>query len=623
MRALRAHGAYAVALTTAVLGIAFVVRPVLDSGYSGDDVVNSMIPMFRAATGTGFWSHVWAHTDGWMDSVGRFFPVSVFETVLVFSILTSRAAYKVFQFAAVLVDVGLFIVLVSRIARDRWVGVLATLVVAATLQFRFFHDAILQFNAQQATVLALFLGSLLCTHEALVRRRWWWLTPALALWSAALLTYETAYFLFPAFAIVALLRAGTRRERLAVGGAFLVPVLVLGAFVAVLRSGVETDAPAYTLDLSPGRVLPTLLDQTSAALPLSAAAASPHERIPGVPDSVEPPLDAWDPSLPVDALVTVALAAAAVVALVRTRPIDRRAAVALICLGGVLWLGPSTVVAATRRWQEELSLGTGYVSVYLGYFGVALVVTGAVLIGLAALRARGRRRLERVLAGALVAFLGFATQVTADNNDRVVNMYSGLRHMREVFVHAVQRGQFDRLDAGPDVASPLQDWVDEALVAWYGGPDVVFADSATAPGRLDPCEAGGCASKVAVAYLLEHGWALARAGRPEPAPAEAAFAWVQLSRVARTLPAGDGTVRVLTDEIRLYLEDDRLGRPGGPAVRLTTDWLPSGAPPDAFERRALRADEITVAAAGDRWRLLVLRPASGSFSAADVGVTIP
>lgn len=531
----------------------------LDSAYSSDDIVNSQIPMEAEAHDVSYWEFVSEKTRGWVDSVGRFFPASIAESALIFRLFTSRAAYKAYQFAVVLVNLGLLGWLVWRLGRDRWLAALSVLLVTACLQFRFFHDAVLQFNGQQQIVLGCVLGALLLTHAAVVRRRWWLLVPTVVLWALALTTYETAFLAVPAFGAVIWHAGSTPRWRRAAVAAAVVPVVAFGAVMIYFRSQVEVTHGAYTTDLSPSKVVPTFVEQAAASLPLTYAAFNVPPRPPDTPDQVEPVSGALDVRLPFDPLVGLLTGGAVAVCALRVGRPDRRTALTLVIVGATLWLPPALLMATTPRWQEQLHLGLGYITAYAGAFGVA--VLGAVALSLVLPRlAEGS--VPRIAAVTVLAVsTAFATQATADNNDRVVHMFSGSRVMQETFQHAVERGIFDPVADGAVLASPPVGWVTDSFIAWYGGPRVrVVADSADAD------------------WVLEHGWQLARAGRPEPPPASA-HAWVQVSKASGT-------------RVRLYLED--------PAVDDHRWQISVGDTPVA-------PAEVRVVREGDGWLMVELR----------------
>src|SRR5262249_19677763 len=146
---------YVVGLGSILVLVLFVVFPVLHSGYSGDDVPNSQIPMQMRLAHQSFWAALSSQIPYWMHTYGRFFPMSSAETLVVFKLFSTRMAYKAFQVVAVLGTVGLFVVTVSVLTTRRTVGLLAGAILALSLQIRFFHDPILQFSAQQPIVVSL------------------------------------------------------------------------------------------------------------------------------------------------------------------------------------------------------------------------------------------------------------------------------------------------------------------------------------------------------------------------------------------------------------------------------------------------------------------------------------
>ena len=52
----------------------WVIFPMLDSGFIGDDAYNSMILGFLIKTGTPLWEHTFIEINSWAESAGRIWP---------------------------------------------------------------------------------------------------------------------------------------------------------------------------------------------------------------------------------------------------------------------------------------------------------------------------------------------------------------------------------------------------------------------------------------------------------------------------------------------------------------------------------------------------------------------
>lgn len=552
---LRRNGVSCAAAVVVLALALFVIAPVLDSGYSGDDVPNSQVPYVLEANGTSIGQYIWDTNTFWMENFGRFFPASHAETPLIFELLPDRAAYKAFQVGMVLLDVALAMLLVALLTRSRGAAILAGALLVASLQIRFYHDPILSFSAQQPMVVGFVLGAFLCLRGFLVSGRRWWLVPSALLWLLCLTTYETTYLLTPVFVVMAWLLTRERRRRLIGTLTVLVPVVVLGIFIAYLRSqAADQVSPAYTSNFDPGAVIPTYLKQIVASIPTSYSSLAQ----PGV---ISRTTEAWVFSGPADALVfaaTFLLVSASVLWILKREKPQNLPLTAIT--GAFLWLAPALVVATTKRWQEgpdHVTLGLGYVSVYVQYFGVALLFVAIVAGFVSFIRSRIRDSslFIGVVAGALALIVAFTIQVTADNNDRVVAAFGPLRTEREMFQHAVERGLLDSVRPGSNLVSlaGAVGWVNAPFIEHFGGPKLDVLDGPVTSGTFPDCMAlePECL-RVPPRYATLHSASALEDGQAVVGRITAVTQPVQSTRV------------VLSRDIFIYIESPELAhtRPG-------------------------------------------------------------
>jgi hypothetical protein len=545
------------------------------------------------ASHDSFWHMFSQQTLFWMRAFGRFFPMSTLETMAIFTVFSTRAAYKAFQVVAVLGSVGLLVITISVVTRRRALGVLAGMVVALSLQIRIFHDPILQFSAQQAIVVSLLLASLLSFHLALARKRPWLLVPMAACWIIALLTYETMYFLSPVFALALLLSNATWRDRIRALAVLAIPVVVLLVFVSHLRGDAKLTAPQYTANLAPERVLGTLYNQAGAAVPMSYAAYQPNP-------AIKSASHAWHYSGVGDALTFAMAAVVLLVSVLRLRNVHWRTLLFLVLTGLLLWLLPALIVAATKKWQDELKPGVGYVSVFVEYFGVSLIIT-ALLTALAGLLRAVVRPVFGVLPLAVVIALSgaYAVEATADNNDIAVSAFSTLLYPREAFRRSITRGTFAGLP--PDTpldsleASP---WVNAPFIAWYGGPMLRVP---TDPIDLEPCttSATGVCAADKPEWVVTH-------------TATRHFAVVIVGRYGAGRVPSAGVADSFSSELTVYVERQGLDAAGALALVTQTEW--ASRPGLVASRRALTPDEISMVSSGPGWAILRLHPITGVLS---------
>ena len=81
-----------------------------------------------------------------------------------------------------------------------------------------------------------------------------------------------------------------------------------------------------------------------------------------------------------------------------------------------MWVVPAVLVAVTKRWQTNIPLGQGYISVVYEYFGLALCLLSLWLLIGSRLRAgQGMRAVHAWNMGGAAAFALLSTFTLAAN----------------------------------------------------------------------------------------------------------------------------------------------------------------------------------------------------------------
>ena len=332
--------------------------------YSGDDVINKNIRENVHAAGKtlpGFMNDqiVW-----WMTHEGRFFPGSVVWTESVFWVFGSRVAYKLVIGLVLIGAIAGFGLFVSRLTGSLKAGTVYGTIVFGLIQLRTPYDGVISF----AGLLPLTAGLSIATMVILISRRGiGWTTLAALSYSLALVTYETVFLFAPIMVAIVVWARRTWRPALAIA----IPAFVQLGIVVILRLWLRAPtAPGYTMNIEPKAILFTFSKQVLAAFPLSQWAFS---------------VDAV-PTITAGAIAAGVLAAGvptflALAFLGRSQILaNRTEAIVIGVFGAWIWLSSSALISITRRWQVDLHLGQGYLSVVYGYFGLALCLLSAYLL---------------------------------------------------------------------------------------------------------------------------------------------------------------------------------------------------------------------------------------------------
>ncbi len=458
--------------------VCYLLRPLLWSSYSGDDVRNSQGPAWRAFSSISIWHDISSQNQYWMNTHGRLFPVSIIEGTFIFDIFDTRLSYKILQLVVTVLAWASFVLFVRIATRSLHYAALAGWFSLFILQFRNFHDPILQFNAQQPlVVISLFsmLSLLLITTRATSTRSFVvWLTVTTVVWILGCLTYETFYPLI-IVPVLIIWRELAQRRRLAALIAIISPTVILLAFIMHLRSQAENPSTAYMLNFETWRFVPTFIQQITGTMPLSYPLLAPAGTLPRINTG-------WGLSGEWDVLALLSSIGILTLMLRYCRPkaLDRTKSQLFLVAGILLLFVPSIIIGLTQRWQDgEITWGTPYISVFLSSFGLVLLEL-MVVSNLAQhflfrrIRWWSTQGLPIVVIGAVgVCSLILGPLMMYDTNVWAVKSFDGLRTEREQFEAIVKRGTFDRIPDGSTVMTDHASswfWENGAFIQQLGGP---------------------------------------------------------------------------------------------------------------------------------------------------------
>ena len=378
-----------------------VVAIVAATPYRGDDLINKDVRTTAHAAGQTLFDVISSISSAWMTNQGRFFPGSLAWSYSLFWFVDSRVGYKLVLGLATTGAVAVFALLVARLT-GRWKSAaLFVPIVLGVIQLRTWHDGIDSF----AGLLPITAGlSVLAVVILISRRGPGWAAIALLSYSLAVITYEAVVLFVPVMVAVVVWRRRTWRPALAI----VIPAVVELGITAYLKMSLHVPAaPGYTISLDPRAVLVTFAKQVLAAFPLSQWFLS-GDSMPAIGVG----------SITISLLVVGVPAFLAVAELGRSSMrATRMEIIAIAGFGAWIWLSSSALIAITTRWQAEIVLGQGYLSVVYGYFGLALCLLSAVLLVERVVAGRSERaigtwRYGSALVIAIIVSLTFAGNIT-------------------------------------------------------------------------------------------------------------------------------------------------------------------------------------------------------------------
>lgn len=458
-----------------------ILWPILGSAFSADDTFDSMVPMQLRFTGQSTWSFISQYTSNWVRNEGRFFPGAA--TIGVFShyFFTERFEYKIVQLIFVLAAVACFGIFVSKLFRSIGCGVVAVLILNTSLQMRVQYDALSQFSLQQPSVMILLFSSLILYLSGLRTFSKSKLFLAAIVYLMVLLTYETTLLLWPVFPLI-LLMERPKKYRFALSSTLLFPTIIALNLLR-LRSNVVDNTSGYESNLSGVVLVKTFLKQAIGSIPMSYSEIRPPGFLESFPRHMHLGSIPW--------LTAVGLSIFVLSGALRLfKTLGHRQNILIVLIGFVMWAMPALVVAQTARWQQELTLGNTYITVFQSSFGFVLVVVG--LISEAKLLLFNSHRVFNLALGLfLIATTAVSTSSVITNNSRAVAQFNpGYLWPRESFEGSIRGGVFGDVPTGAKVLALSSEWWFNApFVLWFGGPKLTSLDS-----PMNTVEWGDCIS---------------------------------------------------------------------------------------------------------------------------------
>ncbi len=537
------------ALLTAVV-CAFIILPIASSAYLGDDLFNSAFRGLLAEHGTSFFETVWATTIGFFQSTARFMPALYVQLYGVHSVFPNLAAYKAYQVAIFAFDLVLFALFLRAIRLDAPLIAVSVLMVAATMQFHGHYDGYLGFSAMNGYLLALMLGSWLFFASYLRRSGWPQMAGALLLYLVAVLSYEMCYPLSAVHALIAVRLRGGASWRTA-WPFLLISVAAFTAFGAARVAFPQQGDAVYALRLDPRWYLPTLINQTTASIPLAYLAFF-HQKLFSAGTHFGGATPWW-------LLVSLGAAGggAAFIAL-RSVSISVRELTIPAIIGGWIWFDPALLLSAIPRYQREVAPGFGYQFMVFGGFGAAIVFSCAIaaLIALA----KGRARIAAAAAGA--AAFAIIIAASFETNERTLQNFERERAARINITAALNDGIVADVPPGARLVADTQEELMRRIA------EIPKNSETLENPRMFVREQSG--RSLQVRAMSENPSPLA-CGQATCLPAVRTYAlrdvpfdvrdgYTVLGRLTKSVRMPDGTMHPLVTNIRIHLQGDRLAR---------------------------------------------------------------
>ena len=447
--------------------------PIANSGFSGDDIPNSMRSAALEANDWTRWEFINLSIIQWKNSEGRFFPVSTIENVFMFDLIHSVAIFNLLQLFITIALLVLAATFIAKVVGSARLFPLALFLLLSCIQTRNWYDPTLGFGLLLQSVQIKILACLCALYYALQGKDNRWLLclgGSITLWLAALLQYEVVITLFPTLVIMIILLPSNRFHKLVALATVSLPTVIYVLYIIKLRAGITASA-AYSIKPDLGLASVTYLKQLSGAIPFSAVIWSRGGGSLLVTLSEVPLLHLFLLTATVCLAVTFRL---------KLAELSSRRVLLVFIIGLNFVLGPNIPTALSSRWQNEVAWGLSYLSVSFTYTGVALIAFSVLFV-------ISRWTINRsVLSNAAFClFLAFFSLSAVSNHgllDDNAKATKFARHQRDLYELAVREGFLSHVPNGSVIVYSSFDensWINDYFTNWLGGPEkLVFIRSA-------------------------------------------------------------------------------------------------------------------------------------------------
>jgi len=187
----------------------------------GDDWPNSNTPSYIAwrygkITLTTLWNEMSYWIAAWANGQGRFFPMAVIQTQLVFTFFRTQTSVRIFYAAVFIIFALIWVSLIRRISKNPFTASYFLIVLSFTIQFRRDfepHIGFAQLLIWSSIWLALSAHSLITALEASSNKsKAFYSSLAGILFFMSVCQYELTFLMLPIFPLIAMLNLRLRGQ---------------------------------------------------------------------------------------------------------------------------------------------------------------------------------------------------------------------------------------------------------------------------------------------------------------------------------------------------------------------------------------------------------------------------
>ncbi|VVB69336.1 Concanavalin A-like lectin/glucanases superfamily protein [uncultured archaeon] len=469
----------------------FMLSPLLNSGFFGDDAATSFVNGDLAYSNLTLSQFIYNNINMWTYN-GRFFPLAAVIGSLLLSFVPNLFLYKLLAIAFNVINILIFAYLIRSMTGLRSLSLLAILSTPVFLQFRMFHDSIMSFTFLLQTVFFLTVISAIFLISYLKSGKRIYLFSSLILYFLSMLTYEATLPFFILYILIIYFYSENRNSRYVLKLSFLfialsllcisIPIIIRIHYGLPLVGGSDftTGSSAYVPNINAKEFAVTLAKQTFSALPLSYQIVNyfirPTETINDLKNILSP------------TILIIILAYFLLYWSISKRVLEEvyqqqnQFDVKILSIFGLFLLVlPATLVSLSPRYQKEIYWGVGYLPVYISYFGAVIIALCAIYVIYDKTRNCNRNYIV-LISLIIAATLSITGALTYNSNVLVIeHLDSGWLYPRLIIEEGLADGLFRSVPNGSillvDSGNPW--WEQPSFYLMHSGIRLSYVGSAS------------------------------------------------------------------------------------------------------------------------------------------------
>lgn len=461
-------------ITILLVWYIWVLYPLLETGFVGDDAYNSQIKGTLILSDATLLERLTSEIKGWLIGAGRFNPIGWIYTWSLYYLTNSFLIVKSIAMGVIILSSIFFFMIIKKIEIDKLFLLLGILIMPTIMQFRQWHDPIISFTFLIPLVTLFSFISIYSYIRSFDKFEIKWVSISILFFILSLLTYEVSYFFLPIYFAIFLFYKKTRFDFILIS-TFII-LLVAHYILCKISLDYKSSAyPASQIHLNWGDLWRAYKYQFISGFPLTWRLAKNIEHV---------------KIFPLIGYQTYIFSILSIILYYIFNKWQYKVYknYKLIIIGLLLiFLIP--LPSALSGHQSEISSagpGYGYITVYIQYFGVAVMLLVAVNF---LLNYKKHKNYIRVLISIILSILiAFSALITRNENNFVVKKLDYPYKTPRIFLgQSIQSGLLNQVSSRDIVLSNYRIPADNAWFLSQSADKKIFGCSINIDAEYIPC----------------------------------------------------------------------------------------------------------------------------------------